>query len=85
MINTSDLIDIYLVILLKSDKKEILNAYMDLFPQKMSHKDIQYYMADLYDIDHTSKHNIEINLEYLTNTLKANDKWDSKLEKNTPR
>ena len=75
LINISDLIDIALVISLKSSKEEILDFYSDIFPSDLSMLDIEYYFDDCIELDEYSKKIMMDKLEYLIDLLKARKKW----------
>lgn len=75
LVNLSDLIDLSLVIMLKSSKEEVLDSYVDLFPHKVSHEDIEYYFSDCVELDESSKTMLESHLDILTNKLKVCGKW----------
>lgn len=75
LVNLSDLIDLSLVIMLKSSKEEVLDSYVDLFPHKVSHEDIEYYFSDCAELDESSKTILESYLDVLTSKLKECGKW----------
>jgi hypothetical protein len=77
LVNVSDLLDIALVIMLKSSKEEIMNHYADLFPNELSWKDVNYYFMDCKDIDKDSKEILMKNIDYIVDKLNCSGKWIS--------
>ena len=77
LVNVSDLLDVALVIMLKTSKEEIMNFYTDLFPNKLSWEDVNYYFMDCKAIDDDSKKILMENIDYIMDKLNCSDKWIS--------
>ncbi len=75
LVNVSDLLDVALVIMLKSSKEEIINYYTDLFPNELSWEDVNYYFMDCKNIDDNSKKILMKNLDYVVDKLNRSGKW----------
>lgn len=77
LVNVSDLLDVALVIMLKSSKEEIINFYTDLFPDKLSLEDVNYYFMDCKDVSDESKKMLMENIDYIVDKLNCSGKWIS--------
>ena len=77
LVNVSDLLDVALVIMLKSSKEKILDFYTDLFPNELSWEDVSYYFKDCEVIDNDSKKLLLGNIDYIVNKLNMCGKWIS--------
>jgi hypothetical protein len=77
LVNVSDLLDIALVIMLKSSKEEIIDLYSDLFPYKLSWNDVDSYFKDCKYIDNESKKILLENIDYIVDKLNISGKWIS--------
>ncbi|MCB2171870.1 hypothetical protein KQH65_03935 [archaeon] len=77
LVNVSDLLDMALVIMLKSSREEIIDLYTDLFPYELSWEDIDSYFMDCESIDDESKKVLLKNIDYIVDKLNISGKWIS--------
>lgn len=75
LINVSDLIDIGLVMMLMSNREDILENYVDLFPDSLSQEDVEYYIMDCMPINEQSEKVLRSKLDYFLDLLMQNGKW----------
>lgn len=77
LVNVSDLLDVALVIMLKSSKEEIMDFYTDLFPHELSWGDVDCYFKDCKVMDDESKKILLDNIDYVVDKLNISGKWVS--------
>ena len=73
--NISDLLDVALVIMLKSFKEEVMGFYTDLFPHELSWDDVDCYFKDCKCLDDESKKIYLENIDYVVDKLNLSGKW----------
>ena len=73
--NISDLLDVALVIMLKSFKEEVMDFYTDLFPHELSWDDFDCYFKDCKCLDDESKKIYLENIDYVVDKLNLSGKW----------
>jgi hypothetical protein len=74
-ITMDDFIDVALVIMAKTDDRDIIDFYLDLLPRKLSNIDFDWFLTDKQFFV-TGYEDLSNDIQELKDILKENEQWE---------